>query len=693
MVDHVTAGHVRELLATEMAINLKVNQVLDALHKGGYAFHQSVPPEALLIHPSNRGGLMVNPHDVHAKGFSLLQVGPDLSKIRRSVCFEITNQDQVKKNESLAASSNLLAKPTGKERYLTVSSSHLVSFCRCVLFATKTEHADLAKLCNGHLSLEALLASSGTPCGNPLETMVRKGWNWEIIKADVEKSFPELPHLLAQGLNTDAAVQQGCGEMEAMRSLAELFTVASSNGTPSWASCIAQVKAARPNCHEYLDSIALFARNFGGGPGFPLVKLLEAISKAGGITVSIGQEYFAFLCQLDFKDKATTFPFIRCSCLAVNLTSPRIIDGIGKLAVKTDLAALKAPAVRELLVAAEGVLNTAWDTLEKAGSHQTQKGMVAMGRLMVRTALFLMKKQGKGREKVEFGSLKEISELFAQELDSTPASGSTDIPEPEDAGDAELVDLQACHKPSWIVLQRYKLEPNANYKLKGGDDKIWTFLEITDEHGIFVHKPLFGSKEETLKLDHENLKNMKRHEKPVPALRDQSLVDSLLPHKSTFMKVEEMKAKAFVQLFEYYKNNQLEDGSICIGTKGAGAFAGKTFKKGDLKLVPLGAITVVKEAKKSMLAVLVASSGETFSVAPPKVDWEDKTGTVVPYFAIGKAASGNEGTMEKTTVKITSWLTAPVYRNSVKLEKGTPLTLPAEEEEEAQPKKKVRKKS
>lgn len=579
MVDHVTAGHVREILATEMAINLKVNQVLDALHKGGYAFHQSVAPEALLIHPSNRGGLMVNPHDVHAKGFSLMQVGPDLSKIRRSVCFEITSQEQVKKNESLAATSNLLAKPTGKERYLTVSSSHLVSFCRCGLFATKTEHADLAKLCNGHLSLEALLASSGTPCGNPLDTMVRKGWNWEIIKADVEKSFPELPHLLAQGLNTDAAVQQGCGEMEAMKSLAELFTVASSNGTPSWASRVAQVKAARPNCHEYLDSIALFAKNFGGGPGFPLVKLLEAMSKAGGITVSIGQEYLAFLCQLDFKDKASTFPFFRCSCLAVNLTSPRIIDGIGKLAVKTDLAALKAPAIREVLVAAEGVLKTAWDTLEKAGSHQTQKGMVAMGRLMVRTALFLMKKQGKGREKVEFGSLQEIGQAFALDLDAIPVAGaSTDIPEP-DAEDSQAVSLADCSNPKKLIGERYKLEINATYKLKG-DDKIWTFVEITDEHGIFVHTPLFGSQKETLKLDYEELKNMKRHEKPLPALRDQSLVDSLLPHKSRFMKVEEMKAKAFMQLFEYYKTNQLEDGSICIGTKGAGAFAGKTFKKG-----------------------------------------------------------------------------------------------------------------
>lgn len=129
------------------------------------------------------------------------------------------------------------------------------------------------------------------------------------------------------------------------------------------------------------------------------MKLLEAMSKAGGITVSIGQEYLTFLCQLDFKDKASTFPFFRCSCLAVNLTSPRIIDGIGKLAVKADLAALKAPAIREVLVAAEGVLKTAWDTLEKAGSHQTQKGMVAMGGLMVRTALFLMKKPRERKRK------------------------------------------------------------------------------------------------------------------------------------------------------------------------------------------------------------------------------------------------------------------------------------------------------
>ena len=41
---------------------------------------------------------------------------------------------------------------------------------------------------------------------------------------------------------------------------------------------MAQVKAVRPVCHEHLDSVAYVAKQFGGGPGFPLVKLLESIS-------------------------------------------------------------------------------------------------------------------------------------------------------------------------------------------------------------------------------------------------------------------------------------------------------------------------------------------------------------------------------------------------------------------------------
>ena len=201
----------QEILAGELAINLKVTKVLDLLRKQSYAYHQVLQPAQCLIHPKKTGGFMCNPWEVHAKGWRILQVGPDMSKIRRSVAFEISSQDQVTKNAELAKSTNLLH----------VSSSHLVCFCRCNLYSTRTEHTELAAVCNHHLNLEALLAASGQPVRNPLETMVHKGWNWEVIKSDVEKALPELPHLLAQGLNTDAAMTQGCGEMEAMRSLAD----------------------------------------------------------------------------------------------------------------------------------------------------------------------------------------------------------------------------------------------------------------------------------------------------------------------------------------------------------------------------------------------------------------------------------------------------------------------------------------
>lgn len=406
----------------------------------------------------------------------------------------------------------------------------------------------------------------------------------------------------------------------------------------------------------------------------------------GGTTIGIGQEYLSTLCNLDFKEKGCTYVLVRCACLSVNLTSPKVVDGLGKLASKSDLVALKAPALRASLTQAEKILQTAWDTLAGSNLHQTQPGMVAMGRLMVRTALFLMKKQGKGRESVEFEDLDAISQRFALDLKAVqtgenPAESSMSLPQAgpsKEEEDKPPMTLEQSSDCKHIAMEKFKL--GGNYKIKGGD-KVWCFQALTDDHAVFNHKPLFGPQEE-LKLDYDDLKNIRKYEKPAPVLRDQSMLDSMLPQNSKAMKLEEMKAKAFCLLCSYHEANALEAGTFCLATQGGGAFAGKSFKKHELRLVPVGTLTLVKEKKKSMVAVLQTSTGELFNVVAPKPDWEHGTGTLVPYFAIGKA---EQATMEKDLVKLEKWLTVPVYRNCVPLKPGTPLVLAAEEEE--QPKK------
>ena len=412
----------------------------------------------------------------------------------------------------------------------------------------------------------------------------------------------------------------------------------------------------------------------------------------GGTTIGIGQEYLSALCNLDFKDKGCTYVLVRCACLSVNLTSPKVVDGLGKLASKSDLVALKAPALRASLTQAEKILQTAWNTLAGSNLRQTQPGMVAMGRLMVRTALFLMKKQGKGREAVEFEGLDAISQRFALDLQAVqagenPAETSMSLPQAGPSKEEEEkppVTLEQSSDPKHIAMEKFKLEVGGNYKNKG-DEKVWCFQVLTDDHAVFNHRPLFGP-EEQLKLEYDDLKNIRKYEKPAPVLRDQSMLDSMLPQNSQAMQLEEMKAKAFCLLCNYHAANAVEAGAFCLGTQGGGAFAGKPFKKHELRLVPVGSLTLVKDHKKSMGAVLETSTGELFNVVAPKPDWEHGNGTLVPYFAIGKAENA---TMEKDFVKLEKWLTVPVYRNCVPLKKGTPLVLAAEQEEE--PKKKAKR--
>ena len=56
------------IIGSNEPVNLKMVLLNQLWLKHGLASHQVVPPGKLLVHPSNRGGAMLNGHDVLAKG-------------------------------------------------------------------------------------------------------------------------------------------------------------------------------------------------------------------------------------------------------------------------------------------------------------------------------------------------------------------------------------------------------------------------------------------------------------------------------------------------------------------------------------------------------------------------------------------------------------------------------------------------
>ena len=91
--------------------------------------------DLMLIHCANRGGSGINIYNMHQKAKNILECGADRSKLNAAVCFEVRPEKKAAQ-ASLTESwhqqyPHYMAGVSGRERYLTVSCSHLSQFCDC----------------------------------------------------------------------------------------------------------------------------------------------------------------------------------------------------------------------------------------------------------------------------------------------------------------------------------------------------------------------------------------------------------------------------------------------------------------------------------------------------------------------------------------------------------------------------------
>ena len=80
-------------------------------------------------------------------------------------------------------------------------------------------------------------------------------------------------------------------------------------------------------------------------------------------------------------------PMIRVALLATNLTCDKIVDGIGRLLLKSDVEKLKSKKFQPMVCEAEELLLGRWKDLEKDTKlNQTQKFKI-FGKACLRTCL------------------------------------------------------------------------------------------------------------------------------------------------------------------------------------------------------------------------------------------------------------------------------------------------------------------
>ena len=156
-------------------------------------------------------------------------------------------------------------------------------------------------------------------------------------------------------------------------------------------------------------AVCKYVKLFAGGEGFPVIHLLVGLEKLFNSSLLLGSEFFSAIAGTDFGSKETTFPLVRAMLVAANLSSPISQDGYSRLLVKSDVEKLKQKSMLEKMHLAERLATMELKNVETSpGGLLGKDNVKTLGKFFIRCALWLVKKQGKGREKATYESLEAI---------------------------------------------------------------------------------------------------------------------------------------------------------------------------------------------------------------------------------------------------------------------------------------------
>ncbi|CAE7228312.1 unnamed protein product [Symbiodinium sp. CCMP2592] len=664
MDDNTLKAAIRAIMDdTEVPPNKRLDRLTTFLKENGLAYSTMLCPNDFLVHPHNRGGAMINALDVHDKGQKILELGFRRSLLTDSICFELSPHEtqrrvQVEANEALVQkSSGLLAPLQGSERYMTVSSSHTTAFLKASQHRCKRPGA-----AGGFLNLE----------DEALKEAVSKGWPWLVLSWRAEFLVPTLPAFVQMVLNSVHSVGLGIQEMEAAQQVALLV----SSGQ-SFKDAVQSVKASRPACHSYMDFVGLYVQKFGGGPDFPLISFLSDFCKELSITVCIGEELFKAVTSWDLQEPSTQFPFLRASLLACQLTSPKIVDGTARLLLKSDLDRLKGANVRQNLLQAEQMVAHAYQVYVDSG--KTTVVQRALGLMMVRLSLILVKKEKLGREKLEvYRSPEHVAQLFATEATNSAASASAAKADGKDSEEEPALDLLgALSVGEQALLQNKHLKKDGRYVHADYPEKIFVFTGLENDEAQFVHTPLYGSPE-TVLVPPDLFRKWKATRLPLPRVLAKDAAEGLMYGKSSVLAEAELLAEAQQMLFKLYQDHNSGDSAALDIVTPTNIYTSISFPAHKLKLVPLAILSKPKDASK--LTLFVEWKGAKFQLSPwPQLkDFDEtialsrpkSTEVIVPFYFV-KTTSKEEDVSMTISWKTLDGMKLPMLTNVKKLSAQT----------------------
>lgn len=624
--------------------------VLDILkvHKIAYVV-EDIDPDMMLVHPDNRSKLGVNPFNAHRVGAYIHRVGADMELLTKATCSELspieaTRKRQIDFNHQLVSSSaGMLAPVSGAERYVSLGCGHTAQFIKAVRANCTTPQPSIADD-SGRLNIQRITKDDPN-----LKRMIERGWSWTVLPWQCEVAWPRIADLAQSALNASNSVASQQSELEAASTIAEYAHVQASQDKPiDWDACISAAHASMPPCAGYLNILGTYVRLYGGGVGAPMVKYLDEFSKAFGENRRLGEEFLTVVTETSFNNSSVTkrHPHIRTGLLATNLTSPKVVDGVARLLVKSDVERLKHKSQANRVDEAEETMRQGWELV--ASLANKQQAYPALGRLHTRTILHLTAKAKSGFEKTCWSSFSAILDEFKgdlakavsptgvdDELSPRAASGlaaSSGSPLTQQAvppsSTSTVVNISDLSDPVWVAKQAgFEIGMLFFERAVGPSKGIYKTTDISKSGQVELaavtmypakHQTVVGVTVEITDF----LRKWTRYKGELPARL--SPMEEHSPAGSEHLKLERKRTQVFTALLDTAMGH---DERLLYSMHPTELRANTDIPKGELELTPVTDLKCIKTKRSGGSAdVSVRLKKDTFYLSePPRARHVDPT--------------------------------------------------------------------
>ena len=639
--------------------------------------------DKVACHPSNRSGMGLNGYNVHRNGAEVDRVGVDFKELNKAAAFQICpiepkKSEQLNWNRELAKSSKgLLAPLTGRETCMSVGTGHWTAWCRAILAGCKTPIKHVADK-DGFLVSERFRKRDSR-----MAKVLTVGWTWRFFPWQAEVAWNLLPDLAQRALNASHGVSSRSTELEVMCSVAEFCSEgASGDEQRNLADIVESISLAAPPCMPYITSVGRLARLCSGGKEAPFLRFMDRFAKQFGENKALGEEFVTAIADFEFS-KTEKIIHMRVSMIVTNLVAEKVVDGIARLLVKSDVDKLKSKALVEQTSANESRIRTAWTI----GMNAVNSGMIGedafdgiIGQFMVRSILTFLGKQKMGPEKREFKDLDEVRVEFIKAI--FKASGGKDV----DIGEWVDVDVSGGGDTEPVE------DPNDSL---GGSDRFRSADEQNDPRAIFeengfkigcyVREKGVESKDiyivQHVGEDGEiklQLYNMYQSSDLVVKLiiakfiagwtRYNGKVPQVLPSPRPAYEMQDMindslRSKAFAALMGH--ESSAEERPLKYVINPSGVVATGNIQKNSMKLAPFTVIANLNAERRPNSVVINVGKSNVFATPlakPGKIDDKVKY-IIVPYWWVEDTHDADQANMRLVAVKVDD-ITIPVLQNT-----------------------------